>query len=62
MPIKSFGIFSTIIVLICFGITIIMQPFTYYAYEKYFMGEFKEEEEMSNEMEDYVQKGNTGYI
>jgi len=37
MPIRSFGIFATIIVPLVYLQTIIVQPFTYFIYEKYFM-------------------------
>jgi predicted RND superfamily exporter protein len=43
MPIKSFGIFATIVVLICFTITMLMQPFGYYIYEKIFLGDYFED-------------------
>ena len=35
MPIRSFGVFSFIIVLNCFLITILVQPINYFIYEKY---------------------------
>jgi len=35
MPIKSFGVFATIIVPLVYLQTILVQPFTYYFYEKY---------------------------
>ena len=63
MPIKSFGIFSTIIVLVCFAITMIMLPFGYFIYEKKYFGVQKEDPRlMSNDLEDYVQSENTGII
>ena len=35
MPIRAFGIFSALIVPICFILTVTMQPMTYYIYEQY---------------------------
>ena len=35
MPIRAFGIFSALIVPICFLLTVTMQPMTYYIYEQY---------------------------
>ena len=35
MPIRSFGVFSFIIVLNCFFITILVQPINYFIYEKF---------------------------
>lgn len=35
MPIRSFGIFSFVIVIVCYLITILVQPMNYYIYEKY---------------------------
>lgn len=37
MPIKSYSIFATITVLICFGMTIFIQPLNYYIYEKHIL-------------------------
>jgi predicted RND superfamily exporter protein len=37
MPIKSYSIFATITVLICFGMTIVLQPINYYIYERYIL-------------------------
>lgn len=37
MPIQSFGIFSGIIVPVCFLLTITVQPINYFIYERLFM-------------------------
>ena len=37
MPIKSYSIFATITVLICFGMTIVLQPINYYIYERHIL-------------------------
>ena len=50
MPMKSFGMFSTIIVMICFGLTMLIQPFIYFIYEKYFLDiKIDEQKKMSND-------------
>lgn len=55
MPIRSFGIFATLVVLICFITTTHVQPILYFIYEEYFMGkccsvkaEVKEEKKESH--------------
>jgi hypothetical protein len=40
MPIRSFGVFSFIIVLNCFIITALVQPVNYFVYEKYLKNMF----------------------
>ena len=36
-PLKGFGIFSAMIVMLDFGLTVLMQPITYYFYEVYIL-------------------------
>ena len=35
MPIRAFGVFATIVVLVCYVITIHVQPLVYFIYERY---------------------------
>jgi predicted RND superfamily exporter protein len=37
MPIRAFGVFATIVVMICFILTIHVQPLIYFLYEKYYL-------------------------
>ena len=38
MPIRSFGVFATIVVLVCYILTIHVQPIIYYIYERHIQG------------------------
>lgn len=35
MPIRAFGMFATIVVIVCFLVTVIVEPLTYFVFEKY---------------------------
>ena len=50
MPIRSFGIFSSVMILVCALIQIIIQPISYFTYEKHIKNIFWEDKRLNFSM------------